>query len=106
MVILLFRLTDVIPKNQNFKLSFDNWFSFYYLMLTLKYMGVLAIGTVRTNRMMGCEFKNDKIMKREGRGTFDCKIDSTYGIIGCKWFDNKFVHLFSNYMGPEPTDIV
>ncbi|XP_060875930.1 uncharacterized protein LOC132949181 [Metopolophium dirhodum] len=25
---------------------------------------------------------------------------------GCKWFDNKFVHLFSNYIGPEPTDEV
>lgn len=28
------------------------------------------------------------------------------GIIGCKWFNNKYVHLFSNYIGTEPTDKV
>lgn len=56
--------------------------------------------------MSGCQFKSDKELKKEGRGTYDSKIDTNSGIVGCKWFDNKFVHLLSNYIGPESTDEV
>lgn len=75
-------------------------------MCNLKQFGILANGTVRINRMSGCQFKSDKELKKEGRGTYDSKIDTNSGIVGCKWFDNKFVHLFSNYFGPEPTNEV
>lgn len=56
--------------------------------------------------MSGCQFKSDKELKKEGRGSYDSKIDTNSGIVGCKWFDNKFVHLFSNNIGPEPTNEV
>jgi len=103
---IIIRLCDIIPRNKNYKLCFDNWFTSYQLMCNLKHFGILANGTVRINRMSGCQFKSDKELKKEGRGTYDSKIDTNSGIVGCKWFDNKFVHLFSNYIGPEPTDEV
>lgn len=103
---IVVRLSEIIPKNENFKLSFDNWYTSYNLMTDLKYKGILAIGTVRSNRMAGCQFINDKDLKKSGRGTYDCKVDTNNGIIACKWVDTKIVNLFSNYVGPEPTDNV
>jgi len=103
---IVIRLSEIIPKNQNFKLSFDNWFTSYNLVVNLKSHGILSVGTVRTNRLSGCQFELDKNLKNSGRGSYDTKIDSTNAIVACKWFDNKSVHLVSNYIGPEPTDQV
>lgn len=49
---------------------------------------------------------SDKDLKKSGRGSYDCKIDTNNAIIACKWYDNKIVHLLSNYIGPEPMDNV
>ncbi|KAF0706037.1 Uncharacterized protein FWK35_00033632, partial [Aphis craccivora] len=102
---IIIRLCDIIPRNKNYKLCFDNWFTSYQLICNLKQFGILANVTVRINRMSGCQFKSDKELKKKEEA-YDSKIDTNSGIVGCKWFDNKFVHLFSNYIGPEPTDEV
>jgi hypothetical protein len=103
---IVLRLSDIIPKHKNYKLSFDNWFTSYNLMLNLKNLGILSIDTVRSNRIAGCQFENNKDLKKTGRGTFDTRIDTSNSIISCKWYDNKSVHLLSNYIGTEPTDLV
>jgi len=103
---IVIRLSEIIPKNKNFKLSFDNWFTSYNLVVNLKSHGILGVGTVRSNRLSGCQFELDKNLKKSGRGSYDTKIDVANGIIACKWYDNKSVHLVSNYIGPEPTDQV
>lgn len=103
---IVIRLSEIIPKNKNFKLSFDNWFSSYNLIVHLKSLGILGVGTVRSNRLSGCKFELDNKLKKSGRGSYDTKIDITNAIIACKWFDNKSVHVVSNYIGPEPTDQV
>jgi len=103
---IVIRLSDILPKHKNYKLSFDNWFTSYNLILHLKSLGILSVGTVRSNRIAGCQFENDKDLKKAGRGTYDTRIDTSHGIIGCKWYDNKSVHLISNYIGTEPTDPV
>ncbi|KAE9525654.1 hypothetical protein AGLY_014181, partial [Aphis glycines] len=91
-------LSEIIPKNKNFKLSFDNWFTSYNLVVSLKNHGILGVGTVRSNRLSGCQFENDKNLKKSRRGSYDTKIDTINVIVACKWFDNKTVHLVSNYM--------
>lgn len=103
---IVMRLSEIIPKNKNFKLSFDNWFTSYNLLVNLKSHGILGVGTVRSNRLSGCQFELDKNLKKSGRGSYDTKIDVANAIIACKWYDNKSVHLVSNYIGPEPTDQV
>ncbi|XP_025191714.1 piggyBac transposable element-derived protein 3-like [Melanaphis sacchari] len=67
---------------------------------------MLGIGTTRTNRLSGCTFKNEKDMKKSGRGTYDTKVDTTNKIVATKWYDNKFVHVVSNYKGIHPLDEV
>lgn len=103
---VVLRLVDGIPKNQNYKVAMDNWFNSYHLQCRLKFSGVLGIGTVRSNRLAKCKMNSDTIMKKQGRGVFDSKVDTVNNIVVTKWYDNKFVHIISNYKGPYPTDIV
>lgn len=88
------------------KLSMDNWFNSYKLQCKLKCEGVLSVGTVRSNRIAGCPLENYKTMKSKGRGHFDYAVDIENNIVVTKWFDNKVVHVISNYIGPHPIDCV
>ena len=45
------RLTKNLPYHQNFKLYFDNFFSSVTLMKFLKEYGILAVVTLRKDRM-------------------------------------------------------
>jgi len=45
-------------------------------------------------------------MKKSGHGTYDTKVDTTNKIVATKWYDNKFVHVVSNYKGIHPLDEV
>lgn len=62
---IVIRLSEIIPKNKNFKLSFDNCFTSYNLVVNLKSHGILGVGTVRSNRLSGCQFENDKNLSQE-----------------------------------------
>lgn len=84
----------------------DNWINSHSLQCKLKFAGILGIGTVRSNRIAGCVLENDKDMKLKGKGTFDCKVDTANSVVVTKWFDNKFVHIISNYQGPFPVNKV
>ncbi|KAE9521569.1 hypothetical protein AGLY_018033 [Aphis glycines] len=103
---IVMRLLDCVPKFENHKVAFDSWFNSYALQCHSNFAGIQCIGTVRANRTGNCKFTSDGNMKVNGRGTYEYKVDTTNNIFGCKWFDNKFVHVLSNYMGAEPTDIV
>lgn len=96
---IVMRLTECIPKFENYKVAVDNWFNSYSLQCRTKYAGLQCIGTVRSNRTGNCDFETDNVMKKSGRGSYDWKVDSTNAIVCCKWFDNKYVHIISNYMG-------
>ena len=67
---------------------------------------MLGIGTVQTNRLSGCTFKNKKDMKKSDRVTYDTKIDTTNKVVATKWYDNKFVRVVSNYKSIHPLDKV
>jgi hypothetical protein len=99
-------LVEHVPKHNNYKVIFDNWFSSYKLVRELKDNGIHTLGTIRSNRVSGCNLKNDKIMKNKGRGSHDYLTDANSNIIFLKWFDNKPVHLISSYVGVEPMDMV
>lgn len=75
-------------------------------MYRLKFSGVLGIGTVRSNRLAKCKMNSDTIMKKQRLGNFDSKVDTVNNIVVTKWYDNKFVHIISNYKDPYPADIV
>lgn len=103
---IVVRLIENLPKNKNYKIFTDNWFSSYDLFSNLKELGVLAAGTVRIARMPGCQLKSDGILKEEGRGSFDYMTEKNRNLIVVKWYDNKAVHVASTYKGLHPIETV
>lgn len=103
---IVMRLIEKLPKNMNYKIFMDNWFTSYSLLCELKAVGILATGTVRIARIPGCQLKNDSELKREGRGSFDYCTDINENILVTKWFDNRSVHVASSYAGIDPIENV
>ena len=97
------RLTKNLPYHQNFKLYFDNFFSSVTLMNFLKEKGILAVATLRKDRMKGSQNhllpEND--LKKRGRGSHDYAVEANSGIITVRWYDNNCVQLISNYLTNE-----
>lgn len=71
-------------------------------ILNYRDMGVLAACTIRKNRMDKCPLKEEKELKKEGRGSMDF-YTSAGGVLIVKWFDNKEVTVASNHYSAEPT---
>lgn len=103
---VVLRLCKDLPKQQNYKIFTDNWFSSFKLACHLKEIGILMAGAVRVNRLPGCQFTEDKILKKKGRGAFDFRTEVNSNICAIKWFDNKPVHLVSSFLGPDPVNNV
>ena len=58
-----------LPKNQNYKVYFDNFFTSLRLLKKLKNYGIHALGTIRPNRMEGAQklLESEKALKSKGR---------------------------------------
>ena len=93
------RLVQNIPKHQNYQGFFDNWFSTFPLLLKLQFMGILATATFKMNCLARCPLMSDKDLKKEGRGTFDCRTDKNSTLRVVKWHDNKAVTVGSTFGG-------
>lgn len=92
---------------QNSIVYFDNYFSSLDLFSYLKNsMKILSLGTLRADRIGGCPIDSDKILQKQGRGTYDYKADKEKGVIVIKWVDNKCVLLGGTAYGVEPTSSV
>uniref|UniRef100_A0A8C6WVW5 PiggyBac transposable element-derived protein domain-containing protein n=1 Tax=Neogobius melanostomus TaxID=47308 RepID=A0A8C6WVW5_9GOBI len=101
---VVLRLAQPIPRKQNYKLFFDNWFTSVPLILTLAQEGIHATGTVRSNRLPGVNLIADAELKRSGRGSFIQKtaMVGNTTLYAIKWYDNRSVSLLSNYMCAYP----
>ncbi|XP_065672087.1 piggyBac transposable element-derived protein 3-like [Hydra vulgaris] len=95
------RLIESFPKNQNFKLCFDNWFCSLGLCLHLNKLGILTTATIRNDRMQGCYLPTESEMRKKGRGSHAYKCDINSGIIIPRWYDIKCVNLCSTYCDPD-----
>eukprot|EP00795_Rhopilema_esculentum_P009567 gene9567-17318_t len=103
---VVMRLCHHLPKDQNYKLFFDNFFNYLELLVKLKEKKIWAIGTLRADRMRGCKLKSEKELKKEGRGSLDGAVDFNSGVTVVRWYDNRAVQLASNYAFIDPLDIV
>ena len=70
------RLIEKLPKNQSFKLFFDNWFCSLQLCLQLKSLGFLVTATIKADRVKECPLPTEKDMKKKGRGIHAYKTDA------------------------------
>ena len=73
-------------------------------MIYLTKEGLLAVGTIRSNRFQGCLLLSNKDLQKSARGASDYRVDNNSGIIIVKWLDKSVVQLYSNYVGIEPID--
>lgn len=95
------QLCEHVPKQKNFKIYTDNWFSSFKLTCTLKEIGIYTIGCIRHNRLPGCKLEDDKAIKKRGRGSYDYRVETSTNIIAVKWFDSKPIHMVSSFIGVE-----
>ena len=100
------KLIETLPKHQNFKLFFDNWFCSLQLCLQLKSLGFQVTATIRADRLKGCPLPAEKDLKKKGRGTHACKTDANSGLTVTRWYDNKCVQLASTHCDPDAVGIV
>lgn len=98
---VVLQLCEHLPKNGNYKVYTDNWFSSFKLTCALKECGIFTIGCVRHNRLPGCTFEADKDIKKRGRGSFDWRVEKSSNIVAVKWFDSKPIHMVSSFVGIE-----
>lgn len=98
---VVLRLVHDLPPYSH-KIFFDNYFASPELLVHLHGTGHYAVCTLRANRTRKCPLKNEKQLKKEGRGAIDYRINKDENIIVCAWFDNKQVLTASNYIGVHP----
>lgn len=81
---------------------FDNFFtSMELLHLLRRNHGILAIGTVRKDRLRGGVFES---VKKPARGSVFQIVDNDRKIVLVKWIDNREVLLAPNYLDSYPMD--
>ena len=66
---LVLRLAKIISADKHYLLYFDNWPTTLPLVCHLAKSKIFCLGTVRSNRLPGCDFPSDKDMKKNGKGT-------------------------------------
>ena len=71
------------------------------LLIYLKEIGILAVGTVRANRLRGCPIEQNKAIEKQGRGSMGYRVDLNTGLFIVRWMDNSIVQLASNFVGIE-----
>ncbi|XP_036412767.1 piggyBac transposable element-derived protein 3-like [Colossoma macropomum] len=100
------KLCETLPSNQNYKVFADNFFSSAPLVLKLLQREIYFVGTLRSNRLAGCQLEDEKDLAKRGRGSFDVRVEKEESIAIVKWYDNRSVTLISSYCAIEPQDKV
>ncbi|KAK2703597.1 hypothetical protein QYM36_017998 [Artemia franciscana] len=65
---MMLRLVEYLPKNQNFKIFFDNFYSSFHLVENLQLMGIESFGTVRIERMWKAKLWKQTKNEKGGKG--------------------------------------
>ncbi|XP_067950260.1 piggyBac transposable element-derived protein 3-like [Watersipora subatra] len=77
---VVMKLVSTLAKNSNYKIYADNLFTSVPLLEKLLGWGLQYTGTVRQNRLSNCNIKGEKELKKEGRGSFDFRVEDTHNI--------------------------
>lgn len=100
---VVIRLTRSIPRHKNYKLFCDNYYTSMPLFHCLYENGILAVGTIRSNRIINNPMPPKT--NKNSRGHIEEYITSYENcpFVYARWKDNKDVTLLSTYVGQEPT---
>ena len=98
------KLCVELPKHVGHKVFFDNWFTTLDLIIYLKKEGLMAVGTIKSNRLQGCPLLSNKDLQKSERGASDYHVDNNSRIVIVKWLNNNVVQFTPSYVGIEPMD--
>lgn len=99
---VVFHLCQSIHNPYQSAVCFDNYFTSLPLISLLRSeLGLLPIGTLRSNRAKGCPLSTDKELVKAGRGTSEVKTNNEKVAV-VKWADNKCVTMAGTWAGIEP----
>ena len=94
---------ETLPRYQNYKIYFDNWFSSPSLAETLLEYGFHSVSTLRINRAKGLRFSlADKAFSKKPRGFSESMVNSKSNLNIVTWNNSKTVNLLSSFVGVEP----
>ncbi|XP_039545881.1 piggyBac transposable element-derived protein 3-like [Pimephales promelas] len=97
-------LCESLPSNQNYKVFADNFFSSPALIVKLLSRQIYFVGTLRCNRLAGCQLEDEKSLAKRGRGSVETMVEKEDRMVIVRWYDNKAVTLISSYCAVEPQD--
>ncbi|XP_064463589.1 piggyBac transposable element-derived protein 3-like [Ornithodoros turicata] len=105
---IVLKLSERVKPNLNHLLFFDNWFTSIPLLLALAARGIYGLGTVRANRLQGCQMTSDAALRASGRGSSEeyKTVQDKQKVIAVKWYDNRTVTTASTFAGIEPKSTV
>ena len=70
------KLCASLPKQKNHKVHADNFFTSIPLVNQLDKDGIQYVGTIRSNRLHGCDINDEKILKKNSRGPYDYRMET------------------------------
>jgi hypothetical protein len=101
------KLCSTIQNKPMSTVYFDNWFTSFPLIFHLRNeYGILSLGTLRKDRMKGCDIIDDKALKKKGRGSYQMVCDNVHKLAVVKWVDSQCVNLGSSYCADEPVETI
>ena len=100
------RPSNTIPRNQNFKSFFDNYFISVWLIKLLRENEIITLGLAKLSRMESCVLKNEKELRKEGQVETDSRFSSDGDITVVRWLLNGIVNLASSFVSVGESDTV
>uniref|UniRef100_A0A8C4DNN4 PiggyBac transposable element-derived protein domain-containing protein n=1 Tax=Dicentrarchus labrax TaxID=13489 RepID=A0A8C4DNN4_DICLA len=100
---VVIQLCKTIKNPLECVVDFDNFFTSLPLIVHLKEsLGLRSLGTNRKNRLKGYTLEDDRALLRQGRGSYDYRVDNEAEVAVVKWSDNKAVTLASSCAAISP----
>ena len=100
---IVVRLARLIPRNKNYKLYFDNYYTSVPLIVYLYNEGIFSLETVRRNSIRDCKLPLEVVYKKTVRGSSEEYVAEINGVSASSviWKNNKCVTLLSTQCGIE-----
>ena len=101
---IFIKQTKKVGRYQKFVIYFENFYTTVPLIVYLHTEGIVAVGTIRCNRIKNFKLPEEKIMMKLERGTSQEIVINIHGIdvTSLSWKDNRIVNFISNYVGTKP----
>ena len=92
----------IIGNPRQHCVCFDDFFTFYQLLVDLKEKLFRTLGTIRVNRPIKYSMASSKANQKKEWGFYDCYSDKNVLV---QWNDNQVVYMASNFACVQPIKV-